>query len=161
MVFAQRIEVSTDSPIISFTNEQEMLGYSQEQLFQKSISYPQLNHIAKKKIHIEKELKMKRVTVIDDFLIYSAGFAKHPIGNLSYSLTLDVEDQKYHYCFDKMKFQPFERNRYGRFVAANTKTESIESIFHKSTEEAKIIEEALNKHLSKETEQIKVFMAER
>jgi Domain of unknown function (DUF4468) with TBP-like fold len=65
-----------------------------------------------------KELNVKNITVKDKFSTYSTtAFVKHDNGQINYTLTIECKDSKYRYWLTDFTFTPFERDRYGDFVA--------------------------------------------
>jgi hypothetical protein len=150
-----------DNPGSIFSFEQDMEGYSIRDLLQKAVLYPHSKKISKANIYSQEEPNRTQVIMNENFLIYSAGFTKHPLGKLSYTLTLEPKDQNYRFTYTNIHFLPYARNRYGRFTAVNRQQESIAAILGKSTKQSASIRKALIKHFDDETKQLKVFMSER
>ena len=57
-------------------------------------------------------------TAQNDLLLYNRQSVKHPVGQVTYRLTIDLKEGKYRYTVDSAFFQAYERNRYSRYVPA-------------------------------------------
>ena len=57
-------------------------------------------------------------TAENDLLLYNRQGVKHPIGQVTYRITIDLKEGKYRYTVDSAFFQAYERNRYSRYVPA-------------------------------------------
>ena len=61
------------------------------------------------------------------FSVHNYGsIKKHIDGIVSYSILLEIKDGKYRYTITDFVFNPYERNRYGKFVPVNGKTTPLE-----------------------------------
>jgi len=58
----------------------------------------------------------KKVFAQSHFLVYKKGsFGKHVDGAIHYSISVEAKENKYRYIITDFVFQPYARNRYGRF----------------------------------------------
>lgn len=74
----------------------------------------------------KKHLKLSKVTdsaltadgkMILERTVLTVG---HPSGEVSYTLTFEAKDNKYRFWLKNFLFTPYQRDRYGNFVAATT-----------------------------------------
>ena len=52
----------------------------------------------------------------NDLLLYNRQSVKHPVGQVTYRITIDLKEGKYRYTVDSAFFRAYERNRYSRYV---------------------------------------------
>lgn len=74
-----------------------------------------INKKYRKKIVLNK--KEGAVQAESHYLVYKKGsLGKHVDGAIYYSITIEARRNKYRYIITNFKYQPYQRNRYGRFV---------------------------------------------
>lgn len=125
--------ISLAQSSLSLSDVVPMDGYTADALLHNADSYfssPVSTKKKKKKSKSEKEIirDESSVAMEKSTLVYSKSIAKHPLGNVTYTYTVEVKDNKYRYIFSSMVFTPYERNRYGKFEPVSGKRYSIESI---------------------------------
>lgn len=57
-------------------------------------------------------------TAENDLLLYNRRSVKHPVGQITYRITIDLKEGKYRYTVDSAFFKAYERDRYSRYVPA-------------------------------------------
>ncbi|WP_131535764.1 DUF4468 domain-containing protein [Pedobacter nototheniae] len=79
-----------------------------------------INKINAKNIKLESKtdtsILAKGKMVIDKTLLV----ASHPSGEISYNLTVEVRNEKYRFWLTDFNFIPYQRDRYGNYVATTT-----------------------------------------
>ncbi|WP_051666714.1 DUF4468 domain-containing protein [Pedobacter sp. R20-19] len=84
----------------------------------------------------------------------------HPSGEIMYNLTFEARDNKYRFWLTDFKFIPYQRDRYGNFVAVTNIGSPLEKKVDKLTAgEWKDIQAAAYLKVAKLVESLKKFLA--
>ncbi len=78
---------------------------------------------AKENQTAEENGKFKKTS---SFRLYKKRLGKTPHGELSYSIRLEVRENRYRYIITDFRFHPLEKNRYSRFVKTRSGPRELE-----------------------------------
>ena len=65
-------------------------------------------------------------------ILYAKSLGKYPEGKLSYTIKLELREERYRYVIQNFIFTPYEKNRYAKYEAVRGKFETLESMMAKS-----------------------------
>ena len=76
----------------------------------------------------DKGIVVKTFKKAASFMLYNKRISKVPHGRLSYTLLIEVKDNRYRYLITDFVFHEYERNRYGRFEEKRNSEKAIEPL---------------------------------
>jgi Domain of unknown function (DUF4468) with TBP-like fold len=133
----------------------DLPGFSADSLYKNSVYFIQEAYPKKKPEHGNSSIMIR-----DKFLTYTT-LIKHESGEISYTLNIECKDSKYRYWLTDFQFTPYQRDRYGVFVATPGINLPLE------TAASKIDKKELDSYLSQTaafctglSEQLKKYMAD-
>ena len=114
-VSAQTTELPTQYGVIAYQDVVKSPNLGKTMLFNNALNaLGDIKIVNQKKI--EDNLSTDTIswvgTTIGGFLVYHL---KSPFGEVRYSLTIEIKDERYRYTFTDFVFYPYSRNRYGKF----------------------------------------------
>jgi len=119
---------------ITFHGVVETPGLPQETLHQNALGFlAEIKVVNQKKKEDYLTEEDEKVTSIGGFLVYNY---KSPDGEIRYTITIEVKDNKYRYTITDFVFYPYTRNRYGRFEREKWQFKSLDEPVHKSNQKS-------------------------
>lgn len=116
--------------------------YTADTLYKKSLQFLK-NAYDKKTLKLTSEDAKNTAITGEGFFVFNKkqSLAKHPDGQISYQLKLEIRDHKYRYWLTNFVYKPYYRDRYNNYVPDN----GIDIPLEKSSK--KLSEKDLNNYL--------------
>lgn len=136
-------------------------SFTQEELLENAQQFARKT-LGKKKIKPEQTDTTSSIQVEgSSFKVYKKVITNRVDGLIHYNFKLEAKDGKYRYFFSDFEFQPFERNRYGKFVPVSGKYKPLEEDFKGNKKEWEDHKESVAATVSSLIVELKIAMQSR
>lgn len=117
-----------DAGLIQFEEEVLVEKLSEEVLYNNALNYiASLKKENKRKSGVSINHENKVVEKRGSFLVYTKGLLTPQIhGEITYTVKIQILEDRYKYTFSDFVFNYYKRNRYGRYVPVKGKTKRLE-----------------------------------
>lgn len=125
-VSAQIVELPTQYGIITYHEVVNSPNLDKKLLFNNALNTLRGIKIVnqkKKEDNVSTDTLAWSATTIGGFLVYHL---KSPFGEVRYSLTIEIKEERYRYTITDFVFYPYSRNRYGKFERDKWVSKSLE-----------------------------------
>lgn len=161
-VQAQEVQLPRDeSGHIVFYEVVEADSFTQEELLANVQQFARKT-LGKKKVKPEQSDSTGSLLVKGaHFKVYKKVITQRVDGIIHYNFRLEAKDGKYRYFFSDFEFQPYERNRYGKFVPVSGKYKPLEEDFKGNKKDWEHHKESVVTIIQSQIEELKLTMLSR
>lgn len=112
----------------SFSEVVEVDNISKEELYNKGLEFmTKVKVLNSKNNYLTQDWENKRLQNKGSFYVYKLGSLKKNIdGAVEYNIVLKLKNGKFLYTITNFRFNPYRRNRYGKFEPINGKYVALE-----------------------------------
>lgn len=146
---------------IVFYEVVEADSFTQEELLDNARQFARKT-LGKKKVKAIQTDSVSSLVVKDaNFKVYKKVITQRMDGIIHYNFTLEAKEGKYRYFFSDFTFQPYERNRYGKFEPVSGKHKPLEEDFKGNKKDWEDHKESVATTLQSQIEELKITMQSR
>ena len=146
---------------IVFYEVVEADSFTQEELLDNARQFARKT-LGKKKVKPVQTDSMGSLTVKNaSFKVYKKVITQRVDGIIHYNFTLEAKAGKYRYFFSDFTYQPYERNRYGKFEPVSGKYKPLEEDFKANKKDWENHKESVATTLQSQIEELKITMQSR
>lgn len=150
-----------ESGHIVFYEVVEADSFTQAQLLENARQFARKT-LGKKKVKPVQTDSVASIAVKDaSFNVYKKIITQRADGIIHYNFKLEAKEGKYRYFFSDFKFQPYERNRYGKFVPVSGKYKPLEEDFKGNKKDWEDHKESVATTIHSQIEELKMTMQSR
>jgi len=146
---------------IVFYEVVEADSFTQEELLANAQQFARKT-LGKKKVKPVQTDSVSSFVVKDaSFKVYKKVITQRVNGIIHYNFTLEAKAGKYRYFFSDFTFQPYERNRYGKFEPVSGKYKPLEEDFKGNQKTWEDHKESVATTIQSQIEELKITMQSR